>query len=44
MENGEPITRAEFQGRVSAGDTVTALGDLVGAAVSWKSIQLKDSN
>jgi hypothetical protein len=42
-ENGKPLTRAEFQGRVSAGDTVTARGSLAGSIVNWQSIKLRES-
>ncbi len=42
-ENGKPLTRAEFQGRVSAGDTVTARGSLAGSVVNWQSIKLRKS-
>jgi hypothetical protein len=42
-ENGKTLTRAEFQGRVSAGDTVTARGSLAGSVVNWQSIKLRES-
>jgi hypothetical protein len=42
LENGGPLTRAEFQGRASIGDFVNAKGNLSGAAVNWQSIELKE--
>jgi len=43
LKNGGPLTRAEFQGRVSVGDSVNAKGSLIGAAVNWQSIELGES-
>jgi hypothetical protein len=44
LEHGGPLTRAEFQGRVSNGDSVIAKGALSGAAVNWKSIELGEND
>jgi hypothetical protein len=44
LENGGPLTRAEFQRRVSAGDFTVAKGNLSGGAVVWQSIELAESD
>ena len=44
LEHGGPLTRAEFQSRVSIGDSVNAKGNLVGAVVNWQSIELGESD
>ena len=44
LENGGPLTRLEFQSRVSVGDSVNAKGNLIGDTVNWQSIELGKSN
>jgi hypothetical protein len=44
LENGGPLTRAEFQRRISAGDFAIARGNLSGGAVVWQSIELAESD
>jgi hypothetical protein len=43
LENGGPLTRNQFQTRVSVGDSVTAHGNLTGSTVNWKSLELGES-
>ena len=44
LEHGGPLTRAEFQSRVSIGDSVNAKGTFIGAVVTWKSVELGESD
>ena len=44
LESGGPLTRAEFQSRVSVGDSFDAKGTLLGdSTVNWQSIALGES-
>jgi hypothetical protein len=45
LERGGPLTRAEFQSRVSVGDSFDAKGNLlIDLTVDWQSIALGESN
>ncbi len=44
LEEGGPLSRAEFLGRLRVGDTVNLNGTLAGATVTWRTIALANAN
>jgi len=44
LEDGQPPNRAQFQDRVSIGDTVSARGELAASAVKWQAVELEEND
>lgn len=44
LSGGPPLSRVDFEGSVSAGDSVSLMGSYVDTGVEWQSVELEDSD